>query len=273
MYRYCAGIVTYQPDTERLRECLESVVDQFDQVIIVDNASNKDDEIRTLVEPYNNVDLVINSDNEGIARAFNKICNIAIQNGCEWILTLDQDTVIPEDTLMRFTQYISDNNIAIICPAVYYEGWNKLVKGDDSVDYVKACMTSGSFTRLSVWQDVGGFKEEYFIDFVDNEYCMRLNLAGYRILRVNSCVMKHRLGDSDIKIPHHSPLRNYYMTRNYYLFIKEYAKHLPVCKERIKLRFLIFQELWFNKDRRETIRMIKRGLSDAKKGITGKFNE
>ena len=153
-----------------------AVSSQVDRVLIVDNYSDNVKEIRSIVQSYSNTELIENSDNDGLAAALNQLCDMAMNEGYEWILTLDQDTLIPDGMIDVFSAYVNDDKNAIICPAVYYEGWGKTVRGKGITDVVKACMTSGSFTRLSAWKEVGAFREDFFIDFVDNEFCIRLSL-------------------------------------------------------------------------------------------------
>lgn len=279
MSEICAGIVTFQPEICRLKQNLKRVVTQVDNVFVVDNNSTNIDEIRELVDSFSRVVLIENDHNNGIAKALNQMCEAGDMQGYKWILTLDQDTVIPSEMISTLQKYTWDSNNGIICPAVCYDGWNENIKPKPSMEYIYACMTSASLTRLQAWKIVGGFREEYFIDFVDNEFCMKLGLNHYKILRVNSCCINHQLGDSGLKIlfgfkikySRHSPLRLYYMARNNYSFIKEYADYLPTMKEKIKLIYVLIQGIMFSEKKGEAFRFVKRGLSDGKKGVLGEY--
>ena len=281
MSKFCAGIVTYQPDLPRLVENIRSTVNQVDKIYIVDNASENINEIYQLVKSFTNIVIIENNDNYGIAKALNQMCEKAITDGFAWILTLDQDTVIPHDLIKQFVEHVNANENGIICPAVYYEGWEKERKGRTDTDYVSACMTSASFTRLEAWLTVGGFREDYFIDHVDNEFCMKLKIHGYKILRVNSCIINHRIGKAEkrkilglftVYYSQHSPLRQYYMTRNNYIFINEYGSYLPTFKEKVKLFYLIIMAILFSDNRKQTFNYILKGIYDAKNKIMGKYD-
>ena len=39
--------------------------------------------------------------------------------------------------------------------------------------------------RIDAWEQIGKFDEWLFIDLVDNEFCKRLIVSGYTILRLN----------------------------------------------------------------------------------------
>ena len=63
-----AGIVTYNPDLQRLTENLDAVTKQVRRVVVVDNGSENIDRIRTLVEKYQNLGIISNKKNLGIAK-------------------------------------------------------------------------------------------------------------------------------------------------------------------------------------------------------------
>jgi len=152
--------------------------------------------------------------------------------------------------------------------------------GAEQLEYVYACMTSASLTRLEAWKKTGGFREDYFIDFVDNEFCMKLSLNGYKVLRDNTCRMSHRLGETGVqkilglfpyRYARHSPKRVYYMARNNASFIREYKENLPVPKEKLKLIYVLWNEWLVAKNRHETWKCIRQGLKDAKEGKMGEY--
>ena len=280
MSNICAGIVTYNPEIRRLEENINSVIKQVDKVYIVDNDSANIDGIRALVKSENTV-LIENNDNYGIAKALNQMCKCAKNDGFNWILTLDQDTVIPNNLIQDFMPYTKESKIGIICPAVYYEGLEKITRGKNEIDYIRACMTSASLTNLEAWKDVNGFREDYFIDYVDNEFCMKLGIDGYKIIRVNKSIINHQLGETvekkilglfTVRYARHSPLRLYYMIRNNYSFIKEYQKHLPVLKEKVKLIYIIMQAIFSTEDKLECLRYVNHGFFDAKHGKMGSYD-
>ena len=90
-----AGIVTYNPDINRLAENLESIASQVDRIIVVDNGSTEWDSIAATVEHYSALS-VRNATNLGIASALNQMATKALELGSKWLLTLDQDSVCSE---------------------------------------------------------------------------------------------------------------------------------------------------------------------------------
>ena len=272
----CAGIVLYNPDMDRIVAVINSIKDQVKELYLVDNGSECVSQIRELVDSIVGVYLIENSENEGIAKALNQICQKGIEQGFHWAITLDQDTICPANLVERLTQFVNKENVGIICPAVDYEGIELKTPEDGRVfEEVYACMTSSSLTNLEAWKFVGGFDESYFIDFVDNEFCMKLRLKSYRILRVNTCAISHQLGNSvekrflgkTWKGTSHKPWRLYYMMRNNVRFIKDYKANLNVPKEYVKIMYILYGELFFSGDRKQTLHYALNGLRD---GLTNK---
>lgn len=277
----CAGIVTYNPEIERLRIVVNQIVNQVDEIIIVDNNSQNQKGIEALSDVYTTLDVVSNKVNEGIAHALNTIFEIADRRGFEWVLTLDHDTVCPDDMIEKLSIHCDKDRVGIVCPAVDYENLEiNALKNESRLSYPYACMTSGSLTNIAAWKNVGGFRDDYFIDFVDNEFCMKLGLSGFIIIRVNECIMHHQLGNAcekkllgvfRKKVSVHSPWRFYYMTRNNLLFIWEYKSHINVIKEYLKLCSILISGLLYADDKVNTYFYIKKGIIDARKRKAGKL--
>ncbi|SCX84533.1 glycosyltransferase family 2 protein [Butyrivibrio sp. INlla14] len=276
-----ALIITYNPDAERLKANAEAVRDQASKVVIVDNASRNSDMIRDIAEECG-CRVIFQSENVGIAKALNEGMKYLSTEGYDWVLTLDQDSVIGERLIPELmTCALSDSKCAIACPEINYEGWSqKLQNNKEKYQEVKACMTSASLTSTKCWNEVGGYDESYFIDFVDNEFCMKLKLAGYKVIRNHDVVLSHMLGDSGevnliftkIRYSHHAPLRYYYMTRNNIVFVDKYKGYLNYPKEIIKIIYNILMGA-FTEHNRETLKYIRLGINDARSKKMGRYED
>lgn len=281
MIRVNAGIVLYNPDIKRLQKNIESIWRQVENVILVDNGSKSVNDIISILSKYPNTILIRNKENEGIARALNQICLKTEEQDIPWVITLDQDSICPDGLITSMMSYSANEEIGIICPAVYYEGLNVKKQNQEETEYVYACMTSASLTRLKAWKMVHGFQEDYFIDFVDNDFCMKLKLAGYKILRVNKCILHHQLGESHVRkffygkikvcYTKHQPWRFYYMIRNNLYFIHKYRRYLNVIKEYFKVIYIAAKGLLFADEKSNTLLYICRGYRDARNNKLGKM--
>lgn len=240
-----AGIVTYNPELNRLKENIEHIISQVGEIIIFDNGSTNSNEIEGVAQSYKNRVVVEKSTkNRGIAYALNRLCEWSIKNKYEYMITLDQDSVCPAymiDTLMG----CMTENVAVTAPNIVYrhnEAFALHKTGMEDVDWV---ITSASLTKLKAWNKVGGFDEALFIDGVDRDFCIRLRRAGYRIIKSYDSELIHELGKlkcrkicgRTIYVTNHSPLRKYYMTRNVIYLdrkLKENRRFSSIGKNLIK---------------------------------------
>ncbi len=91
-----------------LDQCLDSVKKASCrlkvEVFVVDNSS-KDDSLRMVSEKYPEVELIVNSENVGFSRANNQAIQLA--RG-KFILLLNPDTVVGEDTFERTLSYMEE---------------------------------------------------------------------------------------------------------------------------------------------------------------------
>lgn len=278
--RIGAGIVLFNPDIERLKQNIEAIADQVIEVIVVDNHSDNINDIKKLILLFKNLILIQNDENYGIAHALNQIFVKAEELQYEWILTLDQDTICDDKMVKKLSENLSIPKLGIICPEVNYEGWSSKSISGDRILEIEACMTSGAMTNVGAWKEIGGFEESYFIDYVDNEFCMKLKLNRFRIIRDMSCIMNHQLGESGeikvlffrIKYSKHSPQRCYYMIRNNMAYIKNYRCHINVIREFCRLFYIAFTNVFFSDEKRKVLSMMKLGYKDFKTGKMGKLD-
>ena len=80
-----------------------------------------------------------------------------------------------------------------------------------------------------------GYDEKLFIDEVDHEYCYRCILNGFRIIRFEHIFFEHFIGKSFFSGYFgliakryriiHSPIRVYFMVRNYLFVKKKYSSY------------------------------------------------
>lgn len=285
-----AVVVTYHPD-RGFPERLARLAQQVHKVIVVDNNSNRDALLR-LRESTSapNVDLIENERNLGIASALNRGARVALSQGYPWILTLDQDSKpgsgMVERLVAAYVNHPKSDAVAVVAavPTDEDSGRTELTElcgGEESIE-VSTVLTSGSLIAGPIFVSTGMFREDFFIDYVDTEYCLRVRKADYSVILACKARLLHNLGAPTyhrflwkprVVTSNHSPLRRYYITRNRILVMKEYALREPawtvgelraLCKEAAKM-------LLFEGDKREKSRFFLRGLVDALLDRTGEF--
>ncbi len=272
-----AGIVTYDPDPERLLDNVRAVLPQVDKLIIVDNHSSNYDLLKKEIMHFPRIMLIENRDNYGIARALNRIMDISVSEGAEWVLALDQDSVITDSLVSDYLKYSADEKVGMM--TCLYNDRNAAsaseLDGKGPCEIVDKCISSASFTRTSAWKISGRYDENMFIDFVDYDMCMCLRRHGFQILRINIVGMIHEMGharDIDIlwlhtAVDNHSPLRKYYIFRNWLYYIKKHRDLLDVGYEKKIIRHYVIRTLLLEKEKMQKARAFVRGWRDSEKMI------
>jgi rhamnosyltransferase len=286
----CAVVVTYHPDAS-FEERLVRIEPQVGRVVIVDNASGEDARarLRALVTP-GRIELIELSENLGIATALNRGLERALDAGFAWGLTFDQDSLAAEDLVERliavFEDYPRRDEIAVL-GANYEEettgttGTPKRVATNESWIEVGEVITSGCLQSLRVFCEVGGYREDLFIYFVDNEYCRRVRFAGYRVVLARTPLIQHRTGSTakhrlfhrEYVTAHYAPWRHYYIVRNGLLVARQHwradpgwAAHWVRSVARRSAISLLFED-----DKLDKLRFMLRGASDAIRNRSGKL--
>ncbi len=221
-----------------------------------------------------------NANTGGIAGALNLGTGEAIKRGFEWAMTLDQDSELTEGMLEEMWAVWQSNkqeNIALISPRQMLET-DELLDERPDCEFPLFVMTSGNLLNLEVYKKVGNFDERLAIDYVDHDYCLRLQLKGYRLLRANKAILKHKLGNGKLVrfmgrqeyVSNHSPVRRYYMTRNRLFTAFKYRHSFPEYFRR-ELRLFLRDLLiifCFEEQRINKFVMIIRGIMHF---ITGRL--
>lgn len=218
-----AGIVLYEPELNRLLENVKAINLQVDTVIIVDNASSNVEDVKAILSGFSNIIFVKNQQNKGIAAALNQILDISIKNGMDWVLTLDQDSVVCENFINANLKYLCLENVALITPNILDRNdFHKELLDTHENRYINECITSGSLMNLKICNYVGRFDEKMFIDYVDFEYCYRVIKAGFKIFKNTEAILLHQLGNGEVKkifskkfmIANHNANRYYFIGKN-----------------------------------------------------------
>lgn len=217
--RIAGGVVIFNPeDLERLKKSFEAVLKQVDHLYVFDNSTKKEN-----IELFHNVSFITENRNAGIAYALNRIMEQAKKDGFEWVITMDQDSIIPPNTVNLYRKYaLTQKNIAIICPQVIDSRRSYMkIKKTPQMEWVDFCITSSGCTNVSAWESVGRFDEWMFIDLVDNDFCKRLIASGYKILRLNSLVLDQEFGKI---IPKSAKIQKFWNTVALKLHNENFAK-------------------------------------------------
>ena len=97
-----AAVVTYHPEIPLLKQNLDALSSQVDQILVFDNASANIGEIRNLAASFDRVRLIENDQNLGLPANYNRAARMARDMDCPWLLLMDQDTVVPFDLIRKY---------------------------------------------------------------------------------------------------------------------------------------------------------------------------
>lgn len=275
--RMAGVVVLYHPAPEVIAN-IGSWAGQVDVIYAVDNSEGEISPVVSAVARLEKVVLIRNCRNVGIARALNIGAEKAIEEGYGYLLTMDQDSAAAPDmvALMLECLYgLNTTRIGIISP--FHVTRSEHLPGQETCQDVMTPMTSGCLLNLAAYRDVGPFRDELFIDFVDNEYCLRLSKRGFKVCRANLARLEHSVGDTRKYGPfiatNHSPLRRYYKTRNRFLVFREYAGYFPghCLFDLVRLVKEIASIVLFESEKENKLLMMWRGWRDFRQGKFGKY--
>jgi rhamnosyltransferase len=283
----CAVVVTYHPDAG-IRMRIRTLASQVRRIVIVDNGSKQAslDILRGIVEETN-AQLISNQENLGIATALNQGAEWALDQGYAWLLTLDQDSVVDHDLVMGLLdvheQLDDHSGVGMIAPnfrSDYGERWKELASRPHAWIPRHTVITSGSLLSLYAFSVAGRFRDDFFIDMVDTEYCLRLRERGYKIYMTTRPLMTHAIGNqtlhkllwANVIATNHSALRRYYIARNRLVLASNYKMREPRAVWR-EFKNMILDSVTialFEKGKKAKLCAIFTGLRDGIIGRMGK---
>jgi rhamnosyltransferase len=235
----CGVVVTYHPG-DGLEERVEALSRQVERVVIVDNGSSGErTPVLDRLQRRPSVCLIRNGRNLGVATALNEGLEWAREHGFGWAFLFDQDSALDEGALDALIAIMGayDGGKPLAVVGCNYRDVNsgRLRYPDESVAGVswrerKTVITSGSLVSVAVFGEIGPFRDAFFIDHVDDEYCLRARRRGFAVISTCRPVMRHRVGAATLHrllwkrtgTTNHPPFRRYYMTRNHIILIGEY---------------------------------------------------
>ena len=234
----CAVVVAYFPD-EGFETRLQTILPQVARLVIVDNTPDAIPLSPEIISAWGErLHCIANHANRGVASALNQGLKYALQQGYHWALTLDQDTeCYPDMVTILGSVYENCSPRPAVIGSNYLDPRNHKPKvppqGNECLEQ-KTVITSGSLVNVHIAFLIDGFREDYFIDQVDHEFCLRLRSQGYRVVISREPVMAHsvgRPGGVDVPflgiLPNHPPLRKYYIARNTVVTISAYWRQEP----------------------------------------------
>lgn len=206
-----ATIITYHPDKNLLRKNIAAIYNECSEILIW---RNSDDDLSDICNEFQNVRLMGDGTNRFIAYPLNQALEWCRENGYDYLLTMDQDSVWENFAgfLKKVESLDSSDNTIIYAPNVNNEFSAETL-------HPETVITSGSLVNVEKALQIGGFKEKYEIYWVDGEFCFRARKNGYQITMLPEYNLIQQFGHQTrtlfgFKTSNYSPLIYYYLVRN-----------------------------------------------------------
>ncbi len=286
-----AVVVSFQPDWQRLAAQFERLRQQVEHIVWIDNGS--DDRAQASRQPWTRerVHPIWLDANRGLGHAQNLGIEWARGQGASHVLLMDDDSLPQPGMVAALLDALArDEHAAAAGPFywdprraardVFFRTRNGRVRrhacedGAAIVD-VDYTIASGCLIPSAFFDRVGLMREDFFIEWIDVEWCLRAHARGHRVLGVCAARLEHRLGDRMIRVggrelPLHPPWRHYYQARNFVLMLRGVELD-ALTRWRYTLRQLarlLFFSTWPAR-RASYLRMWLLGLAHGLRGQSG----
>lgn len=239
-------VILYNPKIEDL-ENVKTYVSKVSRLYVYDNSEKKSNE--NFFVDFENVKYFWEADNKGLSIRLNQACKQAIKDGYEYLLTMDQDSYFEEKNINQYFESIfnfkNKENVAVYGLEYNENDIKNVVPYFEEKDHL---ITSASVINLKLYDKIGGFDENLFIDCVDIDYCYAALINGFRNIKFTTLIFQHSLGEPVAKASNfslnrkkkdrniHSNTRIYYMYRNALFLEKKYKNELPIYISELKKR-------------------------------------
>ncbi|SEH46512.1 hypothetical protein SAMN02910265_00817 [Ruminococcus flavefaciens] len=216
-------------------ECIKSIqksdYTNF-EIIVVDNCS--DDKLDILYQ-FEKVVLIENDENVGFGIANNIGAEYASKHGADYIMCLNNDTVINNDTIKKLVT--TTNDTTMTTGAIYYYNSKELWYGGGEVSKWKGNFRHKQYTEsknvtfltgccfmmtTNTYRKLGLFEKEYFMYYEDADFSLKALQHGIKLRYLSDAIIWHKVGKS---INRSIGAKDYYLTRNRLYIISKYSNY------------------------------------------------
>ncbi len=283
-------VVSYNPNVERLASLCQALTAEDADVLVVDNseagavgAQCLPDERCTVIHLY---------ENTGIAHAQNVGIEAALAKHADVIILFDQDSQPKRGFLSCLLPALTPGEPGVVAPVCFDRATGrelpsfrigklgytqKIFAGGREAPYpVDLVIASGSAISAVTFAVVGNMDEDFFIDFVDFEWCFRCRRHNVPINVVPTAVMYHSIGERSarfgiIRGSIHSATRSYYKVRNAMLLFRKSAVPGMFALRSTLLAFIHYAAMLpFVRNRLDYAKMFSLAIHHGVIGVVGK---
>ena len=267
-------------DTAELLESFKTCDYSNYSIIIVDNKSTDDslEHLKSIQKEYD-FTLIESEENRGFSAGNNLGINRAIEDGLDYILLLNNDTIITPDFLSKLVNNIKDFSSAYTGTIRYfwdkdriwyaggavshYTGKTRHLHQDEvnpdlpaeplEVNFISGCEL---LFPTSMVEKVGLLDEDFFLYSEDVDYSLRMEKAGIKMIYVPDSVIYHKVGATTSKI---SKISSYYSARNRRIMIYRNFKWYQIITALIYTHAQTIHRILHG---RQSVKCVRAGITD-----------
>ena len=274
-------------------ECIRSVLAMSAgnfEIIVVDNGSS-DGSAQMLPQEFPQITVLSQETNLGFAAGCNVGVRYAVAKGVEYVLLLNNDTLVAPDFVSEMLAVIeTDPRIAAVCPKIYFvdppdklwyagadfslwtgtvrhRGWKEIDHGQfDHCQEITRATGCAMLVRCSALGDVGLLDEQFWAYAEDLDWSLRFLKRGYRLMYAPKARLWHYDGATSVKSmgKGSEAMRQFLGTRNMVFIARKHLRwwHVPTYLLTFALNHIAFYtalRLW-RRDFRALVALY-RGLS------------
>lgn len=282
------GIVVYEPDLPILADLVRTIAREGRAIWIFQNSALDSGAISALHHASGGtIHLLHDGTNVGLGVAYNGIAAAARASGSKLLMLFDQDSSplpgIATGLIASFGRLRANGQRpAAIGPLPVSadehrfppprQARRRSVCGHDTILPADYIISSGSLIDLTALGDIGGFREDFFIDAIDVEWCFRAWQNGFSCWIDSAVKMPHRFGTDRVRIPftrlflvRQPPPRLYTYVRNRIAMIA--GNGGPAWWRWTSVAYLMLQGIayWaaYSGERRRVVKAFAMGLADG----------
>ena len=216
-----AVVTTFNPQIDRFKLVLASIINQCIKIIIVDNNSQNFENIMSICSSYHNIEIIRNDKNYGLGKALNEGIDFLKKDldRIDYILTLDQDSIVKcnlGDIVDKFHNTYTKTNVGII-------NINSNNKKGDEYYIINYPIISGSLVNTLVFSNDIRYRKEFFTDQIDFDFDFQVRKFGYVLFSTNTNCLSHQMGvkRGNNKFATEPMWRIYLLSRNSFVLLRE----------------------------------------------------
>jgi rhamnosyltransferase len=236
----CAGVTAYNPGTG-FDQRINAIAGQVALVIVVNNGDLNSLSRENFAD---NVEIRFNNNVGAMAGALNIALREARLRNFDYLVTFDQDSVVPPELIAGLIAACGDTGAPIVGPnyfnsATQAPGRFNIYRGGLMISrwfpkpagfHEAYCViTSGMLIALNDLTRNLEYREDFLVDLVDVEFCLRARSLGLRVVVNTDVSMSHALGyrltgSWRFSATHYGPFRRYLATRNRIVLWRQYLR-------------------------------------------------